>query len=172
MEEYNIYFNDNGDLVRYMMGNEGNKTLLCVGLNPSVASKKKTDQTVSRLKLWHNSYGYDGWVMYNIYPERGTEPEELPKIMNKKWHERNLKTLENYLSNYKGEKITILAAWGSLLDKTNYLKPCLKDIYKIAKNYEWKCLYTIADNHPKHFVGAKHRDELEVFDIEKYIRKI
>lgn len=135
MEDYNEYRNDNEDLVRYLMGNDGDETLFCIGLNPSTASKEDTDQTVSRLKLWHSSYGYDGWMMFNLYPERSTDPDELPEVINEVWHDRNIKVLRNYLQSNKG-KVTILAAWGSLLDKRGYLKQCLKDIYDITKDYE------------------------------------
>lgn len=166
--EYDIYRCNEKDTFRYLMGNYGENILLCIGINPSTANKEEADATITRLDRYcEDKYS---WVMYNVYPERATKPNELAEIRNEDYHNKNIQELKDFLADIPKEKLTILAAWGAPIEKRKYLKECLKDIYAITKDYKWTCIRTTKKGHPKHWIGANYPDELKEFDLESYLR--
>lgn len=48
-----------------------------IGLNPSTATPEKLDPTVSKCEHWAKAWGFDGFVMLNLFSYRATEPEEM-----------------------------------------------------------------------------------------------
>ena len=64
------------------------------GINPSTATDKKPDPTISRINTYLNRYGFDSFKMMNIYPLRSTEPDQLPMQIDMDIHRRNMKEIE------------------------------------------------------------------------------
>ncbi|MDE7117719.1 MAG: DUF1643 domain-containing protein [Bacteroidaceae bacterium] len=60
---------------RFSLIKEGEKMLLVVGFNPSVADDKKIDKTMSFVLAIAEHNGYDGFAMVNLYPLRSTKPD-------------------------------------------------------------------------------------------------
>ena len=61
---------------RYILGTRGQKPLICVGINPSTAAPDALDNTlksVERIALYN---GYDSFLMFNVYAQRATRPDE------------------------------------------------------------------------------------------------
>ncbi len=70
------------------------------------------------------------------------------------------------------ERIAIWAAWGTNIEKRNYLKECLEDMVNIADQHKavWckvgKCS---VKGHPHHPLYLKKDSRIEEFDVEKYL---
>jgi len=167
-----IYENDFNNSVRYILGEEGSHTFYCFGINPSTAEPNSLDNTLRQVKARAYYFGYDSWVMFNIYPQRATDPANLHKKINLEIHEENKRFIENYCSRTKG-KIDIWAAWGTLIQKRDFLLSCLKEIYSLLQDFSnW---YSVGDlslhGHPHHPLYLKKGLPLEVFDMERYLQE-
>jgi hypothetical protein len=111
--------------------------------------------------------------MFNIYPQRATDPNHLHKELDETLHKKNLFYIEKYFEENGQRKI--LAAWGTLINKRPYLKSCLRDIYTISKKY--KCVwYSIGkhskDGHPHHPLYLSNNEILKEFDLDLYIKSL
>ena len=157
---------------RYVLGNNGNKTLVVFGINPSVANKEKSDPTIStilnRLKIW----GYDSFVMLNIYPERATKLKNLPDKMNENLHQNNIEEIKKVISTASG----ILLAWGNqIMHRDYFYKECLADIAKVIdeSGVETFCLGTSKAGHPYHPLARFEKPEKLInFEFKKYCNNI
>ena len=73
---FDIY--NGSETERYLLGTKGDKTLIVIGINPSTANKDVSDRTIARVMGHIERYGYDSFVMINIYPLRATDFDNLP----------------------------------------------------------------------------------------------
>lgn len=160
--------------VRYVLGSVGEKTLVIFGINPSIADKEKADPTISTILNRLESWGYDSFVMLNIYPERATKLSNLPKEMNETLHLKNLEEIENAISGASG----ILCAWGNQIDdkdRTFFINICLKHIAEKINKSSSKtyCLGTSKSKHPYHpLARVKKPETLINFDLKNYCEKL
>ena len=127
---------------RFILGTKGEKPLICFGINPSTAWHKEPDDTLYRVEKYADKHGYDSWIMFNIYPQRATNPKDLHKNdeFDKALHNKNLEHIDNILSQFP--TIQIWAGWGDVINKRAYLKDCLADIKKVVDKHkcEWLSL--------------------------------
>ncbi|WP_312045123.1 DUF1643 domain-containing protein [Anaerotignum sp.] len=175
-KKYPLYKCDLGDLHRYLMGediNDNDEIIICIGVNPSTANKEKLDPTLARLNNYCKLYREPNckWVMFNLYSQRATNPDGLDNEIDNEKYKESIKTFKKFLSHRKTENTIILATWGCLIKKREYLLKCLKNIYNSSKNYEWKCIRMTKGGHPKHWIGAKYPDELQEFNVKNYLDK-
>ncbi len=169
---------------RFVLGTKGNNPLFCIGVNPSTASPHNLDPTLKNVERFASSFGFDSFVMFNIYPLRATNPNELPMEIDGEMHLRNLHVFQEILmskntsearSNSCGPQNHIWAAWGTIIAKRLYLRDCLKDFIEIARETKavWHKVGTISkDGHPHHPLYLKKESTLDEFDIETYIDMI
>lgn len=160
---------------RYILGTRGKNPLICIGINPSTAEPDNLDNTlksVERIALFN---GYDSFIMFNVYPQRATNPDDMDPEFNRPMHEENMQAFRYILSLYgKGHKPAVWAAWGTIIEKRAYLKDCVKDMVEIGQTLgaEW---YTVgtrskAKGHPHHPLYLKKDSETEIFsDISDYL---
>ena len=170
MENNWIYEKTKNNDARFLLGEKRSKTLICIGINPSTAEPDNLDRTIKSVKSFSYDLGYASWLMINVYPQRATDPNDLHEQSNKKLHQQNLRHIKSILKNGKHD---IWAAWGTLINKREYLIECLKDIYELTckSDIVW---YTIGkkskDGHPHHPLYLKKGLDLKQFDIKEYIR--
>jgi hypothetical protein len=154
--------------MKYVMFLEKNGTsiLACIGVNPSTAIPEQLDNTLKKVKTIANNNNFDGWLMYNLYPQRATNPVDLNDEID-----YGLKLMNNYtiVKSILNLKIkTVWVAWGDLINERNYLYYCLVDIYEKLKdqNITWKIvdIPTMAGN-PRHPLDQKGASTLEDFDM-------
>jgi hypothetical protein len=166
-----IYSNTNDDKARFLLGEKGNKTLICIGINPSTARPDNLDRTLTSVKRFSKDLGYDSWLMLNLYPQRATDPNNLHNEINKKYPEENLIKINSIIRNGNYD---IWAAWGNLIKKRKYLFSCLDGIYNLFKDYNIKW-HTIGDKtkagHPHHPLYLNKKLKLESFNIREYLIK-
>lgn len=77
-----LYLNNKTNTERYILGESGKNIVACIGINPSTAEPNSLDQTLKKVKTVSEFNGFDGWIMYNVYPQRATNPSELNAEMN------------------------------------------------------------------------------------------
>lgn len=157
--------------IRYTLGTKGSNPLIAIGINPSKADREQSDNTVNKVIGLASKYGYDSWIMLNIYPQRATNPSNLDVKMDKKLHLENVKAITELLGKYKNSHL--LAAWGGLIESRPYFKQCLVDISEEVKPHKVKWLMIGEEltkgGHPRHPSRAGYIG-LGKFDIEKYIK--
>lgn len=171
-----IYEIDFNNRVRYSLGIEGEKTVLCFGINPSVAEPGNLDNTMQSVDRIIRHNGFDSWIMFNIYPQRATNPDDIHKRMNRKYHEGNLREIEKTVLELKkkDEEIVIWAAWGVLIEKRKFLKRLLLDIDNLLKDYNctWVSIGETKAGHPKHPLYKKSTSDFYNFNMKEYIQDI
>ena len=75
--QFDLYRTPANNRARYWLGCDGDKLLVVVGLNPSVATNEKSDLTAAKVKHISRAAGYDGFAIVNLYPQRSTLPQRL-----------------------------------------------------------------------------------------------
>lgn len=156
---------------RYILGTVGNNPLITIGINPSTAEPEKMDNTMNSVERIAMGNGFDSFIMFNVYAQRSTDPNQMDKEINQRLHKENMQAFQWILEN-SVEKPVIWAAWGTNIEKRNYLKECLEDMVNIADQYKavWckvgKCS---VKGHPHHPLYLKKDSKIEEFDIETYL---
>lgn len=166
-----IYDHDE-PLTRYSLGQEGENPLVCFGVNPSTAKPNDLDPTVASVARFARDHSYDGWLMFNLYPQRATNPDKMHKHFQKKIHDKNVETIASLMD---GISTDIWCAWGTLIEKRDYLSRCLRDIYEVmgGQNHTFFKRGRISKaGHPHHPLYLKKTAPPEPFDMEGYIEMI
>ncbi len=168
----NWIYHHNEPLTRYSLGIEGANPLISFGVNPSTAKPNDLDPTVASVARFAKRKGYDGWLMFNLYPQRATNPDEMHKRFQRKIHQKNVEVIAELT---KGLSTDIWCAWGTLIEKRPYLSECLSDIYDVLS--QSNCRYfrrgrISKAGHPHHPLYLKKTAPPEIFDLDKYVREI
>ena len=163
---------------RYILGTKGNNPLVCIGINPSTAAPDDLDNTLKSVERIAKFNGYDSFIMFNVYPQRATNPNDMDKELNEPLHRENIKAFEYILSRYgKQHKPAIWAAWGTIIEKRPYLRTCVLDMIHCGEKYGAKW-YTVgtrskAKGHPHHPLYLKSESVINSFDdILEYLEKL
>lgn len=167
-----IYDTDPSNKYRYTLGKRGKKMLLCLGVNPSNAEPEQYDGTVSSVERISIENGFDGWLMLNLYPQRATNPKNLHKRIQKRYHEENLEQIEAMMEE---DYHIIWAAWGNLIDTRPYFQHCISDIFNMSQFYECQWLSAgepLKAGHPRHPLYLKKSTKLTAFDMEEYMETV
>ena len=168
-----IYVPNKYEEYRYILGTRGNNTLICIGINPSTAVPGALDNTLKSVERIAHSNGYDSFIMFNVYAQRATNPDDMEESLNEYMHAENMKAFEYILSECESLRPSVWAAWGTIIDKRAYLPACVSDMIEIGKKYnaEWySCGPVSLKGHPHHPLYLKKDSTLDPFDIESYIR--
>lgn len=157
---------------RYILGTRGQKPLICIGINPSTAAPDALDPTLQSVERIAHSNGYDSFLMFNVYAQRATRPDDMERQCNLLLHEENRKAFRYLLS--LSEQPAVWAAWGNIILKREYLMDCMRDFLEDGKamGARW---YTagplLKSGHPHHPLYLKRDTKLLDFDIVKYLAK-
>ena len=157
---------------RYILGTTGSRPLICIGINPSTAAPNDLDNTlksVERIAL-HN--GFDSFMMFNVYAQRATRPNDMDRTCNERLHDENMKAFDYVLSLFEGEHPAVWAAWGNIIELRPYLKDCLRDMIAIGarRGALWYTCGAISKKgHPHHPLYLKKDSGLDLFDVETYL---
>ena len=157
---------------RYILGTRGENPLICIGINPSTAEPDNLDNTLKSVERIAAYNGYDSFIMFNVYPQRATNPDDMDREMNCLLHDENLKAFRYILSLYSsGRHPAIWASWGNLIEKRPYLVDMVMDMIDVGKQYGavwYSCGKISKRGHPHHPLYLKRDAVPEVFDIESY----
>lgn len=133
MEWTKIKMIGDNENMRYQLSKEGSNPLIVIGINPSTANESKPDPTMRKVMGLAEFNGFDSFCMFNVYPQRATNPDNLDVEMNREIHEKNLEIIEDYLKTHAGP--TVLLAYGNNLLRRGYLKQCERGLIKLFQKY-------------------------------------
>lgn len=155
---------------RYILGTRGQKPLICVGINPSTAAPDALDPTLQSAQRIALNNGYDSFLMFNVYAQRATSPDDMEPECNPELHRENMRAFAYALS--LNPRPVVWAAWGTIIEKRDYLWPCLEDMIALGREYgaRWvTCGRRSKAGHPHHPLYLRADAQAEPFDVEEYV---
>lgn len=158
---------------RYILGTRGSNPLICVGINPSTARPDALDNTLKSVERIALGNGYDSFLMFNVYAQRATSPNDMEKTCNPLLHKENLEAFRYVLS--LSSRPAVWAAWGAVIEKRSYLSACLRDMLQAGKECgaNWYCAGAITKKgHPHHPLYLRKDEVLRPFDMDAYLEKL
>ncbi len=154
---------------RYILGTRGEKPLICIGINPSTARPGALDPTLKSVERIALGNGFDSFIMFNVYAQRATSPDDMEWVLNAELHRENMRAFDYILS--LSERPTVWAAWGTVIEKRDYLWDCLQEMIAIGQEHgaRWvKCGRVSAAGHPHHPLYLRADSRIEDFPVEEY----
>ena len=158
---------------RYILGTRGKNPLICIGINPSTAQPGDLDNTLKSVQRIAHGNGFDSFIMFNVYAQRATDPDAMEKTCNRMLHKENLEAFRYVLSI--GEHPTVWAAWGTIIEKRDYLKDCLKDMIAAGEEYgtKWVCAGKCSKKgHPHHPLYLRKDEMIRTFPVAEYLENL
>ena len=156
---------------RYILGTRGRKPLICMGINPSTAAPDALDPTLQSAQRIALSNGYDSFLMFNVYAQRATRPDDMERSCNPVLHAENRRAFRYLLSLSPAP--ALWAAWGNIIEKRGYLMDCMRDFAAdgAAVGARWFTAGPpLKSGHPHHPLYLKRDTPLLDFDIAAYLQ--
>lgn len=166
-----IYEPNHDNSARFVLGTTGTNPLICFGVNPSTAEPGDLDPTLRRVRGYAQRNGNDSWLMFNLYPQRSTDPKGMHDVYSPALKEENERRIAEFID---GRTLTLLAAWGEPITTRPYLRKMLADIVSItdASSCDWQSIGGLtAKLHPRHPSRGAYLP-LQDFDITSYLRRL
>ena len=158
---------------RYILGTRGQNPLICIGINPSTAKPNDLDNTLKSVERIAIGNGFDSFIMFNVYAQRATDPDAMEKTCNVLLHQENMAAFRYILSI--SQKPVVWAAWGTIIEKRDYLSQCLLDMVEIGQEYDakWVCAGKCSKKgHPHHPLYLRKDELVRPFDVTGYLQGI
>ena len=155
---------------RYILGTRGKNPLICIGINPSTAKPDDLDNTLKSVERIALGNGFDSFIMFNVYAQRATDPDAMEKTCNQALHTENLAAFRYVLS--LSENPVVWAAWGTIIEKRDYLPQCLRDFLTAGqeRGAQWVCAGKVSKKgHPHHPLYLRKDEKIRPFEIAKYL---
>lgn len=162
---------------RYILGTRGQNPLICIGVNPSTAAPDALDNTLKSVARISGANGFDSWIMFNVYAQRATRPDDMDRQLNEALHEENMRAFEYIVSAAAraGNRPAVWAAWGAVIEKRPYLPGCVRDMVKIGERYGARWLHAGSvskKGHPHHPLYLRKDEKTLDFDIVRYLESL
>jgi len=157
---------------RYILGTRGQKPLICVGINPSTAAPDDLDNTLKSVERVAHHNGFDSFIMFNVYAQRATDPDDMELNYNQALHAENMKAFDYALSLDVNCSPAVWAAWGTIIEKRDYLPDCVRDMIAIgnSRGARWfSAGKKSKKGHPHHPLYLRKDSVLEEFDVNGYL---
>ena len=155
---------------RYILGTRGKNPLICIGINPSTAQPGDLDNTLKSVQRIAHGNGFDSFIMFNVYAQRATDPDAMEHSCNALLHKENLEAFRYVLSI--GEHPVVWAAWGTIIEKRDYLKDCVRDMIAAGEEFgaNWVCAGKCSKKgHPHHPLYLRKDELIRPFDVAAYL---
>ena len=158
---------------RYILGTRGKNPLICIGINPSTARPDALDNTLKSVERIALGNGFDSFLMFNVYAQRATSPDDMENECNPLLHRENLEAFRYVLSI--SENPSVWAAWGAIIEKRKYLPQCVRDMVLAGEEFgaNWYCAGAITKKgHPHHPLYLRKDETLKPFDVKTYLNNL
>ena len=171
-----IYVPDFYTEYRYILGTRGKYPLICIGVNPSTAEPGNLDNTLKSVQRIAAGNGYDSFIMFNVYPQRATRPDDMDRERNEQLHRENMRAFAYVLSQTgEGHCPAVWAAWGAVIEKRAYLPDCVRDMVAVGRRFDaqWLCAgKRSVKGHPHHPLYLRKDEKTVPFDVEEYLNTL
>ena len=160
---------------RYILGTRGARPLICVGINPSTAAPDALDPTLKSVERIALANGYDSFLMFNVYAQRATRPDDMERACNPALHRENMRAFDYLLSLDRSGAPAVWCAWGAIVEKRGYLARCLRDMAALgaARQATWWCAgKRTRQGHPHHPLYLPKGSPLEPFPLAQYLDQL
>ena len=157
---------------RYILGTRGEKPLICVGVNPSTAAPNDLDNTLKSVERIALGNGYDSFIMFNVYAQRATRPDDMEPTLNPRLHAENMAAFRYALGQTRSGRPAIWAAWGTIIEKRPYLPGCVRDMIAVGQELDARWFTAgkrSRKGHPHHPLYLRKDSLLEPFDVSSYL---
>ncbi len=158
---------------RYILGTRGKNPLICIGINPSTAQPDDLDNTLKSVERIALGNGFDSFIMFNVYAQRATDPNDMEKQCNWMLHRENLDAFRYVLDI--SDTPSVWAAWGTTIEKREYLQSCLRDMVAAGEDYgaKWYCAGNLSKKgHPHHPLYLRKDEKIRPFDMRTYLDRL
>ncbi|MCI2055803.1 MAG: DUF1643 domain-containing protein [Oscillibacter sp.] len=155
---------------RYVLGTRGKKPLICMGINPSTAAPDHLDPTLQSVERIAHANGYDSFLMFNVYAQRATRPDDMEPALNEVLHAENKRAFAYLLS--LSQQPAVWCAWGNIIEKRGYLFDCVRDFAALGQDAGavWYAAGPpLKSGHPHHPLYLKRDTALLPFDLVSYL---
>jgi len=171
-----IYIPDFYTEYRYILGTRGKNPLICIGINPSTAEPDNLDNTLKSVERIAKGNGFDSFIMFNVYAQRATRPDDMDRELNERLHCENMAAFRHILSNVgEGVSPAVWAAWGTIIEKRPYLRDCVREMVSIGEEYgaQWLCAGKCSvKGHPHHPLYLRKDEQTRLFNVLEYLEGI
>lgn len=171
-----LYVPDHYADYRYLLGTRGENPLICIGINPSTAAPGDLDNTLKSVERIAMGNGYDSFLMFNVYAQRATRPEDMDQECNQDLHRENMEAFRFVLSQVgEGFVPAVWAAWGTIIEKRPYLRDCVRDMVAIGEEYgaQWLCVgKNSKKGHPHHPLYLRKDEKVRPFEVTDYLASL
>ena len=162
---------------RYILGVRGPRPLICIGVNPSTAAPEDLDNTLKSVSRIAGANGYEGWMMFNVYAQRATRPDDMDRVRNERLHRENLRAFAYLLDQAAqgGQAPAVWAAWGAVIEKRPYLPDCVRELVRLGERYGARWLRAgklSVKGHPHHPLYLKKDEKTVDFDVRGYLETL
>ncbi len=160
---------------RYILGTTGKQPLICIGINPSTAAPNDLDPTLKSVERIAKNNGYDSFIMFNVYAQRATRPNDMDRTRNETLHRENMRAFDYILSLCENGQPAVWAAWGNIVEQRPYLPDCVREMVRIGQDYggHWlragKCSNK---GHPHHPLYLRRDEVTRTLDVEGYLTRL
>ena len=154
---------------RYILGTRGKNPLICIGINPSTAQPDDLDNTLKSVERIALGNGFDSFIMFNVYAQRATRPQDMEAQRNDLLHRENMEAFAYALSLSK--EPAVWAAWGTVIEQRPYLPLCVRDMIDIGCRYNARWFTAgkrSKKGHPHHPLYLRKDSPLDPFDAAVY----
>ena len=155
---------------RYILGTRGKRPVICIGINPSTAEPDNLDNTLKSVERIALGNGFDSFIMFNVYAQRATSPDDMERECNLLLHKENLEAFRYVLSI--SEAPAVWAAWGAIIEKRKYLPGCVRDMLEAGREFGAQWYYAgrlTKKGHPHHPLYLRKDEKLKPFDVSTYL---
>lgn len=169
---FDIYLCNRRDSARYLLGKSGQRMLVVVGLNPSTATRERSDVTASKVERVALAQGFDGFVMTNLCPLRSTDPQALPPRLSDYQLRRNQRAIIELASGQAD--LQVWAAWGSGVMRRPYLLASCRRLAPAINELGGRWLHfgpLSKGGHPRHPSRLSYAWQFGRFDPLAYTSK-
>ncbi len=160
---------------RYILGTKGTKPLICVGINPSTAAPDDLDNTLKSVERVALHNGFDSFIMFNVYAQRATDPDDMEPELNLELHRENMRAFDYALGLDAKQSPAVWAAWGTIIEKRDYLPDCVRDMISLGekRGARWfSAGKRSKKGHPHHPLYLRKDSLLEPFDVDGYLSSL
>jgi hypothetical protein len=169
---YEIYRSTADDACRFALGRSGRRPLVVVGLNPSTATREKSDPTAAKVERVAHAHGYDGFVLVNLCPVRATDCRTLPEMVDPRLLTANLRAITEVARAVDG--VTLWAAWGAPILTRPFLLGAAIAIAEHAERFgpAWQHFGPLTvGGHPRHPSRLSYAWAFAPFDVADYLER-